>query len=264
MSLRTQIRDAVDEVSPPALDLERVVRTYVLADNGRRRDLRRRSRPAWGYRFRGVATLVAAMLVVAVIAGLIVGGRIWRDMNATPSSINQAELKSLERKPLHFPTVAPGGQCPASTEHVNQQIGMVIGEGPVFVVDGGSLDTNDWGKFGHLSLFYRSERAGLVLLRAKDVQSNVEVAFAQYPLAPSGITAVGPVLGQVHAMDRDLRLRAEAVFSDSWSTPKQTRSPQYLVLVAMPKGSSECIGFQLDGPGFSENFVVPPGYLNYL
>jgi hypothetical protein len=264
MSLRSQIRDAVDDVSPPALELERRVRTYVLAGNGRRRDLRRRSRSAWVYRFQGAATLLAAMLVVTVIAGLIVGGRIWRDLNATPSSINQSELKSLEGKPLHFPSVAPGGQCPASVEHLDQQIGMVIGDGPVYVVDGGSLDTNDWGTFGHLSLFYEPQRAGLVLMRVKDLQSGVEVAFAQYPLAPTGITAVGPVLGQVHAMNKDLLLRPEAVFRDMWNTPKQARGPQYLVLVAMPKGSSGCIGFQVDGPGFSKNFVVPPNYLNYL
>jgi hypothetical protein len=265
MSLRNELREAVDEVVPRAPGLEQKVQAYVFAGSAQRKVLRgRRNASPWLYRFQGAAGLIAAATVIALIAGLVVGGRVWRDLNATPSTINQHELKDLEKKPLNFPSAAPGAPCPASVEHVNQRIGMVFGDGPVYVVDGGSLDNNDWGRFGHLSLVYQWTRAGLVLMRVKDLQSTSEVAFVQYPLAPTAITVVGPLLGQVHGMDRELRLRPEAVFRDLGSTPTVKYGGEYLVLVAMPKASSGCIGLQFDGPDFSENIVVPPGYLVYL
>lgn len=263
MSLRTQIRDAVDEVSPPVHDLEQRVTAYVLAGNTQSKV--RRMRPGGSrrtYRFRGLGAAVAAALVIALVAGLILGGRLLRDLNTTPATINPTELKSLERRAPNFPSVAPGAQCPV-TSLLNPNGGNEVGTGPVQAVDGHGLEANDWGTFGRLLLIYDAPAAGLVLVRARDLQSDREVAFAQYPLEPTGVVAVGPVLGTVHALNRDLRLRSEAVFRDSWSTPRVGDGPNLLLLVAVQKGSSRCIGFQFDGPGFTENFVVAPAlYLN--
>src|ERR671922_2476210 len=115
MSLRSQIRDAVDDVAPAPLDIERKVSSYVRANNAERKALRaRRQRSPWAYRFQGAAALLAAALVVAVIAGLVFGGRFWRDLNSTPSTINQTELKSLESRPPSLPTVAAEAACPVT------------------------------------------------------------------------------------------------------------------------------------------------------
>ena len=261
MTLRGQIQDAVDEVSPPVHDLERRVTAYVLAGKTERKALR--IRPRWSrrtYRVRGAAAVIAAALVIALLAGLIVSGRVLRDLNPSPAS-NPTELKILELKPLHLPSVAPGVDCPVDLMQ-NTQGENFFGSGPVQAVDGKGLETNDWGTFGRLLLIYNALAPGLVLIRAKDLQKNSEVAFARYPLEPTGITAVGPVLGEVHALNRNLVLRSEAVFRDSLSKPQDT--PNLLLLVAVQKGSSRCVGFQFDGPGgFSESLVLAPAfYLN--
>src|SRR4029077_16898893 len=105
MSLRNELREAVDEVAPRAPGLEQKVQAYVLAGSAQRKVLRgRRNASPWRYRFQGAAGLIAAAIVIAVIAGLVVGGRVWRDLNATPSTINQNELKHLEKRPLNFPS----------------------------------------------------------------------------------------------------------------------------------------------------------------
>ena len=264
MTLRGQIQDAIDEVSPPAPHLERKATAYVFAGDTERKALRNKPRRSrWPHQVRGAVAVIAAALVIALLAGLILSGRVLRDLNPTPvSPINPTELKSLELKPLHLPSVAPGVECPVDLMQ-NTQGSNFFGSGPVHAVDGKGLETNDWGTFGRLLLNYNASAPGLVLIRAKDLQKDSEVAFAQYPLEPTGIAAVGPVLGEVHALNRNLELRSEAVFRDSLGT-SPVAAPNLLLLVAVQKGSSRCIGFQFDGPGgFSESLILAPAfYLN--
>jgi hypothetical protein len=256
MSLRSQIRDAVDDVAPAPLDIERKVSSYVRANNAERKALRaRRQRSPWAYRFQGAATLLAAALVVAVIAGLVFGGRFWRDLNSTPSTINQTELKSLESRPLSFPTVAPDAACPVTPVTLNPNIGMVLGAGPVYLGNRDIYETSDWGFWVAAGFWSEGKTPGLVLIRAKDLKSGAQVAFAQYPLAPTRVTAVGRVLGSTQVADHQVQLRSEAVFTDPWP---QARPAELVVLFGMETGTSGCIGFQVNGPDFDENFVLKP------
>ena len=262
MSLRSQIRDAVDDVTPPAADLERRVRAYVLAGNTERKVLKARPRRSpWKYRFQGAATLLAAALAIAVIAGIVLGGRFWRDLNATPSTVNQGELKNLEGRHLYFPTVAADAECPATPLTLNQQIGMVVGKGPVYLINGDVNESGDWGYWVAIGFASDSSTPGLVLIRAKDLKSDAQVAFAQYPLSPTGMTAVGRVLGSANVANHHLQLRSESVFHDPFPSGWPARGiphSELVVLFGMEKGSSGCIGFQVDGPDFTENFVVNP------
>jgi len=255
MSLRSQIHHAIDDVAPPAPVLERRVMAFVFSDERDRKQLIPRPQPRW------VAPLglIAAALVLALVAGLFIGGRFWRAQNAPPSTVGQQDLKSLESRPLNFPTVASGAPCPGAPEHLNQHLGMVYGDGPVFIVNIQPYGSSDWGGWVGLHFAYQATKPGLVLIRARDLQSSVEFAFANYPLSPTAITAVGPVLGQAHALDHDLRLRSEAVFHDPWSTPaidKHGDLPPLIALTGLQHGGSGCIGFQFDGPNFTENFVL--------
>jgi hypothetical protein len=268
MSLRNEIRRAVDDVVPPAPGLERKVRDYVIAGNRERKVLlARRRRSPWTYRFQGAAGLLAAAVVIALLAGLIVGGRMWRDLNATPSTINQTELKTLEGKPLNFPTISPGAACPTTALTLDPQLGMVVGGGPVYLGDTEVYGQGSWGYWVELGFVSTAEAPGLVLVRAKDLKSGAQVAFANYPIAPTAMSAVGPVLGTSSVVDHhDVTVRSEAVFHDPWRpraiiglnvSPAGT-DPELLVLFGMQTGTSGCIGFQVDGPGFSESFVVTP------
>jgi len=264
MSLRTQIHHAIDDVAPPAPTLEHRVAKFVLADDKERRALAPRRRPAWHRQVRGGLMLVAAALVVALVGGLFVAGRLWRNENQPPPAISQAELKSLESRPLSYPNLAPGAPCPVTPKTLGPN-GLFIGDAgdPVGIYDTEIYQSTDWGQWIEIAIGYSSTFAaahpGLVLMRARDLHDSAQVVFANYPLAPTGISAVGPVLGHEHALDHDLKLRSEAVFHDVAHTPpldKQGHRPELLVVVGLQKGSSGCIGFQFDGSGGTENLVV--------
>jgi hypothetical protein len=264
MSVRTQIHHAIDDITPPAPTLERRVRTFVLAEDEERKELRTRPHSPWISRFRGSLTLVAAGLVLALVAGLFVAGRLWRTENQPPPAISQTELKSLESRPLSYPTVAPGAPCPATPKTLGPY-GLFIGDpgDPVGIYDTEIYQSTDWGEWIEVAIGYSPTFAaahpGLVLMRSRDLHNSAEVVFANYPLAPTGISAVGPILGEEHALDHDLKLRSEAVFRDLAHTPaldRQGHRPELLVVVGLQKGSSGCIGFQFDGSGGTENLVV--------
>jgi hypothetical protein len=264
MSLRTQIHHAIDDVAPPAPTLESRVKNFVLGDDDARKQLRSRPRSPWTTRFRGSLTLVAAGLVLALVGGLFVAGRLWRTENQPPPAISQAELKSLESRPLNYPTVAPGAPCPATPKTLGPY-GLFIGDpgDPVGIYDTEIYQSTDWGQWIEIAIGYSPTYAaahpGLVLMRARDLRDSAEVVFANYPLAPTGMSAVGPILGKAHALDHDLKLRSEAAFRDLAHTPaldKQGHRPELLVVVGLQKGSSGCIGFQIDGPGGAEHLVV--------
>lgn len=253
MSLRTQIHHAIDDVAPPAPTLERRVRAFVLSDEPDRKHLVPRRQPRW------VAPLglIAAALVLALVAGLFVAGRIWRNENLPPQTVSQPELKSLEGRPLHVPPVAVGAECPSTPVTLNQQFGLVIGEGPVFLGDSEIYEVGDWGYWVGLGFVSADANQGLVLIRARDLKADAVVAFAQYPLAPTAVTAIGSVLGTAHVVNHKVTLRSEAVFKDpARASPGY---PELFVLFGMHTGSSGCIGFQVDGPDFTENFVIVPG-----
>jgi hypothetical protein len=260
MSLRSQVHHAIDDVAPPAPMLERRVKAFVLSDDADRKHLIARPQPRW------VAPLglIAAALVLALVAGLFIGGRYWRTQNAAPATVNQGELKSLESKPLNYPALAAGAACPTTPLTLNQQFGLVYGKGPIFLYDWNStVDASGrWGYWQGLNFFSAETIKGLVLVRARDLKGDAQVAFAQYPLAPTKMHAAGPVLGTTTVVGHQVQLRSEAVIQDPALYRPQGLTggkPELIVLFGMQVGSSGCIGFQIDGPGFTENFVIRPG-----
>ena len=258
MSLRSQIHHAIDDVSPPAPMLERRVKAFVLSDEPERKHLIPRRQPRW------VAPLglIAAALALALVAGLFIGGRYWRTQNAPPSTVGQNELKNLESRPLNYPLVAAAAECPVTQPKLNEQLGMLVGDGPVYLGNTNIFEKGDWGQWVGLGfVYYPAPRPGSILIRAKDLKSDAQVAFANYPLTPTAITAAGPVLGSADVVNHRVQLRAEATFPDPWHAKpidKKGDFPLLIVLFGMQTGSSGCIGFQIDGPGFTENFVIIP------
>jgi hypothetical protein len=258
MSLRSQIQHAIDDVAPPAPMLERRVKAFVLTDERDRKHLVPRRQPRW------VAPLglIAAALVLALVAGLFIGGRFWRTQNAAPATISQNELKSLDGRPLRYPSVGAGALCPTTPPTLNQGLGMVVGAGPVYLVNGDIYEQGDWGYWVNLGFsYYPATSPGAVLIRARDLKADAQVAFATYPLAPTAISAAGPLLGTADVVNHRVQLRAEAVFPDPWHAKPIDRNgdiPNLYVLFGMQRGSSGCIGLQIDGPNFSENFVINP------
>jgi len=252
VSLKAEIREALDEELPRAPTLESDL-SAVLAD------LRSHRSGTPHRRFRAPLTLIAAGLVIALIGGLILVGRYWRDLNSPPQTVNQTELKNLESRPGLFPTVSPGAECPASPLQL-QVPGLAYGDGPMFLTSADSWARGGWGDWVQLNFAFDPGSHGPILLRIRDLKNAQSmVAFAQNPLGPSALIPAGRVLGTDHAYDRELQMRSEAVAQDPRQTllPNQGPRPSLRVLLGLQTGSSHCIGFQIDGPMFTENFVVP-------
>lgn len=107
-------------------------------------------------------------------------------------------------------------------------------------------------------LSYEAKAPGVVLIRAVDINSvdkkgGLPVEFAQ--LTHSGVQAVGPVETEVTS-GGSVDWHPEAAFYAPVSSG-QSLKLMYRLGVAY-QGS--CVGWQFDGPGFSENIVTssPP------
>lgn len=266
MSLRAEIADALDEVITPAPMLERTVTAFVLADDRDRKVLKIRPRRSqWNFRRMSVA--VAALLVVALVGGLILGGRLFRDLHNSPTpAINQSELHKLEARPL-LPLAAmpPDGACPAGPVAQNYMGGLATGDGAVRLILGvPSTYQSSWGTWEETYfLVSPSTKKGLFLVRARDLKSGETVYFArnlsgladaQFGNAIWAGTIAGhdQVNGQRADRYTELVIDASAT-SDFAKTPN--KPPMWGAYVGYSRASAGCISFQVDYGQSTETFV---------
>jgi hypothetical protein len=258
VSLRAEIHDALDEVSPAAPHLELRV-TRLILEQGRepRVVTRRAGRTVWTRRFRGAGALVAAALLLVLIGGLILEGRMLRDMSIPPPAINQAQLKKLETRSLQFPVVKAGDPCPVSPltdVSAHGGIPLAFGTGPVYstplLIDTSTI----WGTWMSLSLEVDNTMvSGLVLVRAKDLQTGESVVFARYPFSqvgdPGRGIAAGPVLGSQVVQQETVQLHPAVVIDTSrvYAGTRKGDWPIYKSSMGVPKAATGCLGLQVDG-----------------
>lgn len=270
MSLRAEIHDALDEVTPSAPHLEARISGLLVNPDRDKKFVQRRGRGVRSSRsFRGVVTLVAAALVVVLIGGLILSGHIWRDLHAQPQPINrvnQVELKKLESRALKLPVVLPGDACPTSPStdiSGHSPDAYVFGVGPVYVTPMASSSARtDWGTWTALGLVVDTSASGPILIRARDLQSGQMVVFARAPLHaiddPGDGIPAGKVIGsQVVESDTE-QLYPELVIDTSraWIGTKKGEWPIYKGYMGYPKAATGCLGFQIDGVNFTELVIV--------
>jgi hypothetical protein len=266
MSLRSEIHAAIDEVAPPAPMLERQVQAFVLADDDRS-GFSRRGRIHWTRPVRGAVAVLAAVLVVALMAGLVMGGRLWREWTAAPANhpytINMVDLDRLRARALALPTVQPGAVCPVGpirsfTDF--QALGMspvMFGAGPIYSAGNGERYVTQWGTY--IQTGYRVDPgfAELVLIRARDLRTGQPVVFSNTNF--SGTANVSDrVVGTDFVLDQTVEHHPDLVIDMTQLPPPPVAGywPAWGTLQAFPAGASGCIGFQADGAGFSEVFVV--------
>jgi hypothetical protein len=218
--------------------------------------------------------LVAAFLVVAIVAGALIGGRLIRDWNnfVNPpvpgghSSVFQKQLSDLETRHFRLSTVGPKALCPAGP--FNPTTGW-WGGGPVYLSSnitvglGGSTITA-WGLYVTFDAFTDPTLRGPVLFRAEDLRTGRPILFVgAYGVGESAGTDV--VNGAASAQYSELALDA--------SRPPKVQSEGYFewtfqagvfltaadrALIGAPAGAGQpfCVGWQVDGAGISETFVL--------
>jgi hypothetical protein len=132
------------------------------------------------------------------------------------------------------------------------------GNGPVFAEGTGSRYVTSWGTYVLTSYVIKPPYVDLVLIRARDLRTDQVEVFAHnplldyYPAMPSGDR-----VGSDYVLDNTVQLYTElAIQPQNMYRAPGNWWPLAVTLQAFPKGSSGCIGFQVDGLDFTERFVV--------
>ncbi len=207
------------------------------------------------FRMRAPLSLVAVLLMIAVVAAVLIGGRLYQDWNTqhrpTPAhGAAQPTLAELEARPLTLALLTPSDICPSGPFDPNNEYGT----GPFHAIQGQALDTN-WGRYFFLSAMTERGLTRLVLVRVEDVRSGQRTVFVdQY--------AAGPILGTDTLRGKTVQRRPELVLDMSHPPSKPVNGRtfwSFTLGVALPAGA--CFGWQVDGQlngqAFVETFHTP-------
>ena len=272
MSLRTDIHAALDEVSPPAPLLTGQLDAFI-----REQDTDRRAwspRPGWPARLRGATSMVAALLVIVLVAGVVVGGRVWRDWNTYQvQQATKADLAKLEAKPLlPLVTIQPGAECPSGplVDVPQDTPGSIVafGRGPFYAEWGKTYAITSWGTWTATYFYIAPRASGPMLIRARDLVTGQRVAFA---LAPDlvntpidrvtfgdGVPTGDIIVSQDTVLQRSVQGRSELFLGPSLFAAASKKG-DFLggyVFMGYAKGTSGCVSYQVDGPNFTEVLVI--------
>jgi len=114
-----------------------------------------------------------------------------------------------------------------------------------------------WGTYIETDYWVDPSFAGLVLIRARDLRTGQPVVFSNSTF--SGEANVSDQLvGNDFLLDQTVQQHPEFVVDTRGLRPPQAVAywRSWGTLQGYPAGGSGCIGFQVDGAGFSEVFVV--------
>jgi hypothetical protein len=245
VSLRRDFHSAFDEISPSMQGLsERVVQTVVTASHSRPR------RERLVVRMRVPLSLVAVFMLIALVVGLLIGGRLIQDWNsfrnvAPAGGGSQSSLAQLEARPLNLPEPATRAECKSGPFN---SVGA-FGAGPVFGEAGPSTGTS-WGFYFHNFAYAETNISGPILIRVNDLFTHQPVVFV-------GQYAAGPVVGHDRIDGVTVDQHVELVFDTSQAskTPGQHKF-SWPFTAGAPNGWSGSTGWQIDAIGFSEVFVA--------
>lgn len=252
MSLRSEIHAAFDDMAPSLRGLpERVVDTVLAEGPARQRRNRMLSR------IRAPLSLMAAIVAIALVAVVLVGGRMIQDWNAahdsSPAGNTSSLLAQLEARPLQVAKLQSLSDCTPGPISAH---GM--GTGPIYVLPGAPSFTV-WGMYFHHLAYSDGNVAGPALLRAVDLLTGTRLVFV-------GPYAIGPVVGSDTVDGKRVQQHPEALIDTtstaadlgpSWNSG-QRHAFDWPFIVGVPAAWSGAVGWQIDAAGLTEDFVSCP------
>ena len=212
-------------------------------------------------RLRAPLSLVAVLLFVALVAAVFAGTRLLEDWNAfhnpAPGGGTSSVLQELESRPLAI--AIPKSPADCVTGPYYNGIGGGFATGPISAM-GGPPTSTAWGDYYHTVAFADARVPGPVLVRAVHLFNSEGVVFV-------GPNAAGPVVGSDTVDGKLVQQHTEAVI-DTSRTQRDPGAPWTIGSLAvnhpfiwpMISGESHTAaggtGWQIDGPTFSETFLV--------
>jgi hypothetical protein len=205
----------------------------------------------------------AALVILAVMAAACgsssVASRPSPSPSPTLSAADQAALTQLEARPLKLPTLLAGGKC--RPDGVSPTTGL-YGQDPAYA-QGGPHTASSFGDYFDVSAVTKPGLVGPLLLRGADLKvANHPVVFLNSTKSSQGVYAIGSVYGtdpSFGAQYTDLAI--DTSVQNPTALPVNGASyVEWFWRQGIGRGWSYCVGFQIDGPTFSEDFVAntPP------
>ncbi len=200
---------------------------------------------------RNRLVLLAAAMVMIIIAGLLVGARLYHDYQNTSQvpagHPGQATVAQLLARPLQFKQLAASEPCPQDGPFTRS----LSGAGPVYL--GGRSDYTDtnWGHYNTSDFIITPPGlVGPVVVRAVNLRNSQPLVF----LGPYG---TGPLYGTDTVGGKSVNQFAAMAFDTDHSPTTTYDFPtpyvQWLVEDGWPHTQTGfCVGIQIDGPNFSE------------
>lgn len=245
MSLRREMHSAFDVIEPTMAGLpERVVQTVLKESRGRRR------REKLIIRMRVPLSLVALFVLIALVLGVMIGGRLIQDWNsfrndAPAGDGSQSVVAQLEARPLNLPSPATIYDCTSGPFNAAGS----FGSGPVYG-DPVDISITNWGLYYHNLFYAETKISGPVLVRVNDI-------FRHQPVTFVGQYAAGPVVGNDTIDGVAVQQHAELVFDTTKASKTSgTHKFEWPFTVGVPMSWSGSTGWQIDGIGFTEVFVA--------
>lgn len=200
---------------------------------------------------RNRMVLIAAALVLLLGAGVVLTARITSGLNhvgqTIPGGINQGAVAQLLSLPLTLPHVNASDQC-----QDGPYTGPFYGAGPV-LGNGNGPNPTAWGSYWDVFFYIPIDQKGPIVVRGEDLRTGVPVVFL-------GEYGVGAAYGtDVYNGKTQVQFTAIAFDTAHPPTRSQLNNPpgafgKWTATDGIKHGWTGCFGFQVDGPGFSEQF----------
>jgi hypothetical protein len=200
---------------------------------------------------RNRLVLLAAAMVMILIAGLLVGARLYHDYQNSAQvpagHAGQATVAQLLARPLQFKQLGAGERCPQNGPF----IGSLSGAGPLYLGGGSDYTDTNWGHYNTSDFIITPPGlVGPVVVRAVNLRNSQPLVF----LGPYG---TGPLYGTDTVGGKSVNQFAAMAFDTDHPPTTMYDFPtpylQWPVEDGWPHTQTGfCVGIQIDGPNFTE------------